>query len=118
MNISLHQNWMDEESINFFIERIKYWNLIKYDSSRSILLTNGKTTDLYLNLRNYRNNHNAIIYLSHLLLPLIEKLNPDKLAGIPISMSGILGHLSVISKKPYIEIINNPKKKWLNCIWS
>lgn len=59
------------------------FNLIKYDKGGKLPLAHGGTTDLYVNLRNARDDHEAMGFLSEVYVSMLKDRVPTRILEVP-----------------------------------
>lgn len=85
-------------------------DLLKYSNKRNLPLRMGGTTDIYITLRDARNDPQALDELAHLYANPLGRLRVDRFAEVPDSVSCLAGPLAIMSGKPYITIRERPKE--------
>jgi len=98
--------WEQEE----VIREIMGFGLIRYDNKRSLPLKSGGTTDVYINLRDARNDPKAPRYLATVYANALRRLKADRFAEIPDSVSCIAPHLAEQLGCGYITLRDAPKE--------
>jgi len=102
--------WLYSEEYSEVVQRLVELGLIKWSNKRNLPLKKGGFTDVYINLRDARNNPASTAYLAELFKIPLQRLQSSCFAEVPDAVSGIAGYLSVISGIPYITIREKPKE--------
>lgn len=102
--------WLSRKEQMDVVKGLLKYGLLKFSNERKLPLKMGGYTDIYIALRDSRNNPEAIDFLAKLYAMAIKRLNPDRFVEIPDSVSGIAGHLSVVCGKPYLTIREQAKE--------
>lgn len=104
--------WLTSWEQQEVIERLILFNadLIKWDNERSLPLKSGGKTDIYLNLRNARNNPSAIKFLAEVYRNPLIRLGVDRFVEVPDSVSCFAGMLSEKLGLPYLTIRKEAKE--------
>ena len=110
MKTVLTTPWLFREEHKEVVKKLYKLGLIKFSNDRSLPLKSGGNTDVYINLRDARNNPEAIMFLSELFAIPIKRLQPDRFVEIPDSVSCFAGLLSVETNTPYLTIREQPKE--------
>ncbi len=110
MKTVLSTPWLFPEEHREVVEKLFKLGLIKFSNDRSLPLKSGGQTDVYINLRDARNNPEAILFLSELFAIPIKRLQPDRFVEIPDSVSCFAGLLSVETNIPYLTIREQAKE--------
>lgn len=84
--------------------------LIKWDNNRKLPLKSGGKTDVYINLREARNNPKACRFLAEVYANPLSRLRVDRFAEIPDSVSCFAGMLSEELDCPFITLRDVPKE--------
>lgn len=105
------QNWLTPDEQEEVLENLIVLggDLLKWDNRRTLPLKSGGCTDIYMNLRNERNNPLAARYLARIYRNPLLRLNPDVFAEVPDAVSGIAAHLSQLARMPRITIREKEK---------
>ncbi len=102
--------WIFPEERAGIISRLLEWGLIKFDYERRLPLKNGGKTDIYINLRNARDNPRAISFISDLYKIPLNHLNINRFVEVPDSVSCFAGPLAIKTGTPYLTIREQPKE--------
>ena len=102
--------WLSPEEQRWAVEGFLRYGLLKYSNNRSFPLKKGGFTDIYFAARDARNNPEATDFLAKLYAMALKRIDPDRFVEVPDAVSGIAGHLSVISGKPYLTIREQSKE--------
>lgn len=102
--------WIFPEERAKIISRLLEWNLLKFDGERNLPLKNGDKTDIYINLRNARDNPKAINFISDLYKIPLSRLGIKRFIEIPDAVSCFAGPLSIKTGIPYLTIREQAKK--------
>jgi orotidine-5'-phosphate decarboxylase len=106
----LYSPWLYPEEHATVVKRLLELGLIKFSNDRDLPLKNGGYTDIYVNLRNARNNPEAITFLARLFAAPLNRLGPDRFIEIPDSVSCFAGPLSITTGIPYLTIREQAKE--------
>ena len=101
--------WLYPEEQQQVVLRLLELGLLKFDNDRKLPLKKGGWTDLYMNLRDARNNPEATEYLARLFRIPLQRLDCKIFAEIPSALSGVGGHLSVLLGVPYLTFREEAK---------
>ncbi len=102
--------WLTLEEQKELYEGLVRYNLIKSDNNRSLVLKSGGTTDIYINLRDARNNPKAIKFIARYFASAIFRLNPDRFIEVPDSITPFSGIVSMLIDRPYLTVRPAPKE--------
>jgi len=94
------------EVVKFLYEH----GLLKVSNKRDLPLKSGGKTDVYINLRDARNDVEAIKFISDLFTIPMRRLNIDRFVEIPDSVSVFAGPLAIAIGKPYLTIRGESKE--------
>jgi orotidine-5'-phosphate decarboxylase len=109
MNIVPQTPWLYPEEQAEIILRLYEWGLLKFDNKRELPLKMGGTTDVYINLRDARNNPQAIKFIAELFSHPLRRLGVDRFVEVPDSVSCFAGPLSIETNIPYLTIREQEK---------
>lgn len=101
--------WLDPSEQEDTVARLLEHNLVSFSNKRNLPLANGGETDIYINLRDARNNPRAITAVTKLFENPLRRLSPDRFIEVPDSVSCFAGPLSIATGIPYITIRKAPK---------
>ena len=104
MNKAPETPWLLPEEQSDVVARLFEWGLIKFDNERSLPLKSGGKTDIYINLRDARDNSGAIDFLANLFTYPIQHLGIQRFIEVPDSVSCFAGPLSIKTRIPYLTI--------------
>ncbi len=102
--------WLTPNQQMWAVEGLLKYGLLKIDNNRSLPLKSGGKTDIYITIRDARNNPEAIKFLTDLYAIPLKLLESDRFAEIPDSVSCIAGPLSIKCNIPYITIRETAKE--------
>lgn len=102
--------WLSPEEQMRSVEKFLRYGLLRYSKDGYFPLKKGGYTDIYFAARDARNNPEAIDFLAKLYAMALRRINFDRFVEVPDAISGIAGHLSVISGKPYLTIREQSKE--------
>ena len=100
--------WEQEEVIRTLLESDA--GLLKYDNTRSLPLKMGGTTDIYVNIRDGRNDPSKLAWLAELYANPLSRLKAKRFGEVPDSVSCFAGPLSVRTGLPYTTIREQAKE--------
>lgn len=103
-------SWLDPSEQQDLVAHLLKHQLIKFSNGRDLPLKSGGKTDVYINLRDARNNPDAIKTIARVFENPIRRLDPDRFVEVPDAVSCFAGQLSVATKIPYITIRERPKE--------
>lgn len=107
---SARQPWIPRSFHREVVSRLLDLGLLKFDNGRNLPLKGGGTTDVYINLRDARDNPEAISYLAELFMEPLRRLNVQRFVEVPDSVSCFAGPLAVASGLPYLTIRGEAKE--------
>ena len=103
--------WLTPKEQKELYEGLLHYNIIELDNNRKLLLKSGGTTDIYINLRNARNqrnacgNRNPVEFISRYFANAIFRLNPDRFVEVPDSITPFSGRISqLLHNMPYMTV--------------
>jgi len=102
-------NWLTPEERETVCHNLLRYGLVKWDNARSLPLKSGGKTDIYINLRDARSTSEAIGYVARQFANPLFRLNPDRFAEIPDSVSCFAGPISGLLRIPYVTIREQAK---------
>ena len=100
--------WEQEEVIEALVGSGA--ELVKHDNNRSLPLKSGGTTDIYMNLRNARNDPKAIKLLAELYANPLSRLKVKRFGEVPDAVSCFAGPLAVNMGLPFTTIREQAKE--------
>lgn len=109
MQKKLLKNWLDEGEQIGCVSYLHHHGLIKYSPRGDLPLKGGRTSDIYINLRNARSSPLAIEAISKIFARVLGELRPDLFIEVPDSVSCFAGVISVLTGLPYITIRKQEK---------
>ena len=104
------QTWLDPDEQKDLVARLLEFQLIKFSNGRDLPLKSGGRTDVYINLRDARNDFHAISTISEAFENPLRRLKPDRFIEVPDAVSCFAGPLSIATGIPYITIRERPKE--------
>lgn len=104
------QPWLTTTEQEELCDGLIRFGLIKWDNNRSLPLKSGGRTDVYINLRDARNDPKAISFIARFFSNPILRLNIDRFVEVPDSVSCFAGPLSIATGKPYLTIREQAKE--------
>lgn len=122
--------WLCLEEQTEVVQRLLEGGLLKFDNGRSLPLKSGGKTDVYINLRDARDNPLALRFVAELFELPVQRLGVSRFVEVPDSVSCFAGPLSIATGIPYLTIredakggrvsdaktIGHPKKGEVVCI--
>ena len=102
-------NWLYPEEQREVVSHLLHLGLLKFDNGRSLPLKSGGTTDVYINLRDARNDPQAIRFVSDLFIPPVQRLGISRFVEVPDSVSCFAGPISITTGLPYLTIREQAK---------
>lgn len=111
MKKNTSSNWLFPEEYSEVVKSLYYYGLLKFDNNRNLPLKSGGKTDIFINLRDARNNPQALQFITELLsIPLSRRHPPDRFVEIPDSVSCFAGPLAIKTGIPYLTIREKAKE--------
>lgn len=101
--------WLFPEEHSEVVQGLYEFGLLKSSNARNLPLKSGGQTDIYINLREARNNPEAIKFVTSLFSRPLSILQPKRFVEIPDSVSCFAGPLSIMNNIPYLTIREQPK---------
>lgn len=101
--------WLTPGEQEEAIAKMLEGKILKWDNKRTLSLSNGGCTDIYVNMRNVRSNPKVLGYLAELYANAIRRLRVSRIIEVPEAISPIAGHASVITGMPLVTI--RPEEK-------
>lgn len=102
--------WLDPSEQQGLVARLLEHQLVKFSNARDLPLKSGGKTDVYINLRDARNDPRAIALITRAFENPLRRLNPDRFIEVPDAVSCFAGPLSVALGMKYITIRERPKE--------
>jgi len=102
--------WLLPEEHPEVVKFLYHNGLLKFSNNRDLPLKSGGKTDVYINLRDARNNPKAIRFISDLFAIPLRRLDIARFVEIPDSVSAFAGPLSLAIEKPYLTIRGESKE--------
>lgn len=103
-------HWLTDWEQEKVCAKLLHLGLIKTDNTRQLPLKSGGKTDVYINLRNARNNPKALSWLTEVYGNPLRRLSPDRFVEVPDSVSCFAGSLSIQTNIPYLTIRGEAKE--------
>jgi len=101
--------WLLPEEHAWVVDSLYKLGLIKISEKRDLPLKSGGLTDVYINLREARNNPVALEFISDLFCIPLNRLQPDRFIEVPDSVSCFAGPLAIKTGIPYLTIRESEK---------
>jgi orotidine-5'-phosphate decarboxylase len=101
--------WLDPSEKRDLVAQLLKYQLIKFSNERDLPLKSGGKTDVYINLRDARNNPGAIAMIAKAFENPMRRLAPDCFIEVPDAVSCFAGPLSIATGIPYITIRESSK---------
>jgi orotidine-5'-phosphate decarboxylase len=102
--------WLTRTEQEELCEGLIHFGLLKWDNKRSLPLKSGGKTDVYINLRDARNNPEAIEFITRFFSNPLLRLGFDRFVEVPDSVSCFAGPLSLRTGIPYLTIREQAKE--------
>lgn len=102
--------WLDPAEKKEVVDALIRWNLLRFSNKRDLPLKSGGTTDIYINLRDARNNPEAIRYIAQLFEIPLRRLPIRRFVEVPDSVSCFAGPISIATGLPYITVREQAKE--------
>lgn len=110
MHKSPQSAWMDLSEQEEFVYNGLLYGYIKFSNKRDLPLKGGGSTDIYISLRDARNHPEAIRFITSLYENPLRRLDIDRFAEVPDSVSCFAGLLEDRTGIPYITIREEVKE--------
>ena len=104
------QPWLTSIEQKELCDGLVHFGLIKFDNNRSLPLKSGGKTDVYINLRDARNDPKAISFITRFFSNPLRRLGVDRFIEVPDSVSCFAGPLSIETGIPYLTIREQAKE--------
>ncbi|MEX0930186.1 MAG: orotidine-5'-phosphate decarboxylase [Candidatus Paceibacterota bacterium] len=104
------QHWLYSEEQADVVRKLVEFGLIKFSAAHNLPLKSGGTTDIYINLREARNDPGAIRYLARLFSTPIERLGVHRFVEVPDAVSCLAGLLASETGLPYLTVRKEAKE--------
>lgn len=101
--------WLTTEEQELVCGRMLDSGLLKFSNRRDLPLKKGGTTDIYVAVRDARNDHSILEYLAAQYENPLRRLGVVQFAEVPDAVSCLAGPLSIRLKMPYVTIREQPK---------
>ena len=101
--------WLIPEEQQTVIERLIHYGLIDWDNNRNFNLKSGGTTDIYVNLRNVRNNPKDVAFISRVFANPLFRLNPDRFVEVPDAVTPYSSRIAEYLNIPYLTVRKEAK---------
>lgn len=101
--------WLDPSEKRDLVMSLLKYQLIKFSNERDLPLKSGGKTDVYINLREARNDPKAIAMIARAFENPLRRLAPDRFIEVPDAVSCFAGPLSIATGIPYITIRESSK---------
>ena len=102
--------WLFPEEHAEVVQNLFDFGLLKFSNDRNLPLKSGGKTDVYINLRDARNDPKEIKFITELLARPLNHLHPKRFVEIPDSVSCFAGPLSIKTGIPYLTIRGEAKE--------
>lgn len=103
-------HWLTPAEQEAVIEALLRYDLLEWRDDVSLPLKCGGKTDIYVNLRNMRNNPEAIAYFTRVFQNPLLRLSPDRIAEVPQAVTPLSGLLSTALQLPLLTIREQQKE--------
>lgn len=103
-------HFLDPSEQEQLVAGLAYYGLLKLDNTHNLPLKSGGTTDIYINIRDARNNPKAIAFLADLFASAIKRLNVDCFADVPQAVSCLSGSIAERTNLPMLTIREQAKE--------
>lgn len=104
-------HFLDPSEQEQLVAALAYYGLLKLDNNRTLPLKSGGTTDIYINIRDARNEPGAIAFLADLFALAIKRLRVNRFADVPLAVSCLAGSIAERTNLPMLTIREQVKKK-------
>ncbi len=101
--------WLLPEEHRGVVQNLLRFGLIKFSNKRDLRLKKGGETDIYINLRDARNDPRALEWLASLYALALRRLALDQFVEVPHSVSCFAGLLARETGLPYLTIRDEEK---------
>jgi len=103
-------HFLDPSEQKQLVAGLAYYGLLKLSNARDLPLKKGGFTDIYINIRDSRNNHEATAFLASLYAPAMTRLGVNRFADIPQAVSHLTGSIAERTRLPMITIREQAKE--------
>ena len=110
MRIIPSSPWLSPDEQAWVVEQLLRFGLIKFDNQRRLPLKSGGKTDVYINLRDARNNPEAIDFIANLFAAPLRRLGLDRFVEVPDSVSCFAGPIAMKTGLPFLTIRGKAKE--------
>ncbi|OGZ94966.1 MAG: hypothetical protein A2847_02210 [Candidatus Sungbacteria bacterium RIFCSPHIGHO2_01_FULL_50_25] len=101
--------WLDSAKQREVVRMLVHYGLLRFSKAHDLVLKSGRTTDIYINLRDARNNPEAIKRIAGLFIHPLMHLGIQRFVEIPDSVSCFAGLLATETGLPYITVRKEAK---------
>lgn len=101
--------WLDFAEQREVVWKFVHYGLIIFSKACDLPLKSGRMTDIYINLRDARNNPEAINFIAGLYARPLRRLGIQRFIEVPDSVSCVAGPLAIETGLPYITIRKDAK---------
>ncbi len=110
MRIIPSSSWLFPEEQAEIVRQLLRFGLLKFDNQRKLPLKSGGNTDVYINLRDARNNPEAISFIAELFAAPLRRLQLDRFVEVPDSVSCFAGPIAMETGLPFLTIRGEAKE--------
>lgn len=107
-------HWLTPWEQEHAIEAMLQYNILKWSNARDLPLKSGGMTDIYVNLRQARNDPAAVQYFSDMFCNPLRRLGVDRFAEVPQAVSCFAGPMAIELGMPMVTIRDQPKEGRVN----
>ena len=102
-------HFLDASEQERLVAGLVYYGLIKVDNNRGLPLKKGGFTDVYINIRDSRNNPEAVAFMADMFASAIKRLRVDCFADVPLAVSHLSSSITERTRIPAITIREQEK---------
>src|SRR3989344_1992924 len=110
LGVSLRSQWLFPEEQAEVVRCLLEGGLLKFDNGRKLPLKSVGMTDVYINLRDARDNSWAIKFIVNRYETTLRRLGVDRFVEVPDSVSCFAGPLSIATGIPCLTIREGAKE--------
>lgn len=102
-------HFLDPSEQEQLVAALAYYDLLKLDNNRTLPLKSGGTTDIYINIRDARNQPGAIAFLADMYAMPIARVRPNRFADVPLAVTNLSGSIQERLGIPAVTIREQEK---------
>lgn len=106
---ALEQPWIPRSEHRAVVDKLVQLGLIKISNKYDLPTKSGRKTDIYINLRDARNNPEALAYLTQIYSVPLRMSGARRFVEVPDSVSCFAGPLAMNTHIPYLTVREEAK---------